>query len=66
MDRFTNRPTGCRPTPTTGFAVTYTPAAGFRGIDKFSLDVEFKETGRREADTFYDHRAIGDTDLIPK
>ena len=52
MDRFTNRPTGCKPTPTTGFAVTYTPAAGFRGVDKFSLAVEFKEAGRREADTF--------------
>jgi hypothetical protein len=52
INRFTNRPTGCKPTPTTGFAVTYTPAAGFRGIDKFSLDVAFKDAGRREADTF--------------
>jgi hypothetical protein len=52
FDRFAHNPTGCAPKPTTGFAVTYTPNAGFHGVDTFSLDVDFKDVGRRETDTF--------------
>jgi hypothetical protein len=52
MDRFTNKPTGCVPKPTTGFAVTYTPDPSFHGIDTFSLNVEFKEIARRTTDVF--------------
>jgi hypothetical protein len=51
-DRLTGQPSGCAPKPTTGFAVTYTPAPGFHGTDTFSLDVEFKEAGQRENDVF--------------
>jgi hypothetical protein len=52
FDRFAHRPSGCMATPTTGFAVTYTPAPGFHGTDTFSLDVNFKDAGRRETDSF--------------
>jgi hypothetical protein len=52
IDRFTGQSSGCPPKPTTGFAVTYTPAPGFHGVDTFTLDVDFKEAGRRENDVF--------------
>jgi hypothetical protein len=51
-NRITGRPTGCDGKPTTGFAVTYTPAPGFHGFDTFTLDVDFKETGRQIVDVF--------------
>jgi hypothetical protein len=51
-DRFTGQPSGCAPKPTTGFAVTYTPAPGFHGTDMFSLDVHFQEIGKQTTDVF--------------
>jgi hypothetical protein len=53
QDRFRQgQPTGCAPKPTTGFAVTYTPAAGFHGFDTFTLDVSWKGTGEHAVDVF--------------
>lgn len=52
VSRFTHRPTGCPPNPTTGFAITYTPDPGFRGEDTFTLDADFTDAGRHEIDVF--------------
>jgi hypothetical protein len=52
VSRFTHRPTGCPPNPTTGFAITYTPDPGFHGDDMFTLDADFTDAGRHEVDVF--------------
>jgi len=52
VSRFTHRPTGCPPLPTTGFAITYTPDPGFHGEDSFTLDADFTDAGRHEIDVF--------------
>lgn len=42
----------CYGKPATGFAVTYTSPPGFRGIDRFLLDVRFPSVGVHRQDAF--------------
>jgi hypothetical protein len=42
----------CYGTPTTGFAVYYTPVKGFRGADSFTLDISWPAIMKQATDTF--------------
>jgi hypothetical protein len=47
VDRLSGRKTRCFGKPVTGFVVTYTPARGYRGIDTFTLDMEYPSSNSR-------------------
>jgi hypothetical protein len=42
----------CYGKPTVGFAVTYTPAPGFHGVDHFVLDLQIPEMNVHRLDGF--------------